>query len=267
MSDSLEKKFSDFRTAGLNGPSAQTIRERGDAMRRRRNITTGLAALATLTVIGAVPFALMQNDESTSLPISTAPTQTPNESPGVKSDYAIQPEQILTVEDLPQLPDGVSKWTSNEPSATWACDTAAASKLDSESSAMVEYGAHFLRGDGTQSFKVREEVLIFKDENEAFTARNEALGLLVDCEAAKGFFKFDGSEEGRTAMSAFSYGAPEACEGDCDATWFDYMGVAQDGNRVILLSYAQIAGPLPPEGDLRSDFFSLLDRAVEVARD
>lgn len=44
-----------------------------------------------------------------------------------------------------------------------------------------------------------------------------------------------------------TYAAPEVCT-ECDGAWFDELAVVLTGQRLVLVSHAEVGGPLPPEG-------------------
>ena len=76
--------------------------------------------------------------------------------------------------------------------------------------------------------------------------------ILDQCESAEGLTfagagDTDGIDANQADFSTFTYAAPEICT-DCDGVWFDRMGMAQVGDKIALVSYAEVGGPLQPQG-------------------
>jgi hypothetical protein len=71
-----------------------------------------------------------------------------------------------------------------------------------------------------------------------------------------------GGPGGRGSWCVRTFSAPDVCT-DCDAVRFDRVGVAQIGDRLVLVSLAEVGGPLEPQG-LDDTMTALLDRAITV---
>ena len=62
---------------------------------------------------------------------------------------------------------------------------------------------------------------------------------------------------GGSRYATWVYAATEVCT-DCDAAWFDRMGVVPNGARIAVVTYRELGGPLEPEG-LDATMTELLD--------
>ncbi len=55
---------------------------------------------------------------------------------------------------------------------------------------------------------------------------------------------------GGSRYATWVYGAADFCGGadGCDAAWFDRMGVVRSGDRIAVVTFRELGGPLEPDG-------------------
>lgn len=179
---------------------------------------------------------------------------------------------LLALGDLPER-DRLGAWAEDPAdTVTWACGPAGLfSDLDAEGSAAVRYAASGADDEGGPTIgRVRTAVLQFSPEDDAaeraYDALQDNLAFCaeedddIDALAEGGFLQGIGDD---ASYGAFTYAAPEICT-DCDGVWFDRMAVARVGDRVVVVSYAEVGGPLQPAG-LGKALRDVLERAVDLA--
>ena len=112
-------------------------------------------------------------------------------------------------------------------------------------------------------------MLQFDDAATAKEEYNQAQGWIVGCPGGKDLANKGVSvtnfeiENGQGEWRQHDFYAPDICT-DCDAIRFDRMGVAQFDDRVVLVSLAEVGGPLEPEG-LDASMDELFQAAVTKA--
>ncbi len=112
-------------------------------------------------------------------------------------------------------------------------------------------------------------MLQFDDAATAKEEYNQAQGWIVGCPGGKDLARKGVSvttveiEDGQGEWRQHDFYAPDICT-ECDAIRFDRMGVAQFDDRVVLVSLAEVGGPLEPEG-LDASMDELFQAAVTKA--
>ncbi len=240
----------------VNPMSAAEVRRRGDRLRRRNTaLVVGGAALAVALV--AVPVAVFAGGDDGGTP---APA-----NPALTSDV------LLTADEVPTR-DRLAAWEETEPEGqTLACAPAAPAALDASSSVRRDFRADGADGptDETPLSVVRTEVLQFDDAATAKEEYDQAQGWIVGCPGGKDLASKGVSvntveiEDGQGEWRQHDFYAPDICT-ECDAIRFDRMGVAQFDDRVVLVSLAEVGGPLEPEG-LDASMDELFQAAVTKA--
>lgn len=179
---------------------------------------------------------------------------------------------VLSLADLPGR-DRLGAWAEDpDDTITWACGPADLfTALDAETSVAGRYAAAGADDEGGPAIaRVRTAVLQLSPDDDASERAYDALqDNLAFCAGeddsikplkAGGFVQGLGDD---ATWSGFSYAATDICT-DCDAFWFDRMGVARVGDRVIVVSYAEVGGPLQPE-NLDQVFLDVFERAVDLS--
>jgi len=169
---------------------------------------------------------------------------------------------LMTAADLAPMPEAEA-WEQREPLAvpTLACQPAWLTSLEPE--AMVSREFRITEpGSGTETHRVNEAVLEFGDAAAARSAYATVRGWIADCSdlvqpilvlGEPAIIRGDDVTEpdvpaDGVAMREVWLPAPEVCE-ECDAAWFDHQAVALIGNRLVLVSHGEVAGPLSPGAD------------------
>ena len=112
-------------------------------------------------------------------------------------------------------------------------------------------------------------MLQFDDAATAQEEYNQAQGWIVGCPGGEDLARKGVTvtsfeiENGQGEWRQHDFYAPDICT-DCDAIRFDRMGVAQFDDRVVLVSLAEVGGPLEPEG-LDASMDELFQAAVTKA--
>jgi hypothetical protein len=179
------------------------------------------------------------------------------------------PDESLSVVDpglLPAVPR-MDPWESipSQSDPTLACQGGWLSSLGADEVVTGERRAGYPdAGADVASAKVNVAVLQYADAAAAGAAYDTVAGWLEECPASQTDVEPNVDVRAAPVEVAISgverahqvrvvYGAPEACGGgDCDAAWFDHQTVAQAGDRLVLVTYAEAAGPCPP-GDVNGD--------------
>jgi len=212
------------------------VRRRGDRLRRRNTAVVVGGAVAAV-VLAAVPVAVLAgNDGGDPTPVGPATATT---------------DDLLTADELPARED-LDPWREASPEGP--VFTCAPDGLDAPDAVRRDFEASITGpGPDDSSAWVRTQVLSFDDAADARGAYQDALDAAAECpghpdahrDKATGTLEL---EDGQAAWLTRSWVAPEICGGECDAAIFDRMGVAQLDDRVVLVSLAQVGGPLEPEG-------------------
>ena len=256
MPDPIEELSNFEPGVPVNPMPAAEVRRRGDRLRRRNTaLVVGGAALAVALV--AVPIAVFAGGDDGGTP---APA-----NPALTSDV------LLTADEVPAR-DRLTAWEETEPEGqTLTCAPAAPAALDASSSERRDFRADIADApaDEIPSSVVRTEVLQFDDAATAKEEYNQAQGWIVGCPGGKDLANKGVSvtnfeiENGQGEWRQHDFYAPDICT-DCDAIRFDRMGVAQFDDRVVLVSLAEVGGPLEPEG-LDASMDELFQAAVTKA--
>ncbi len=181
------------------------------------------------------------------------------------ADPASPEGALLRLSDLPTR-ERTGPWSvATDDTTTWACAPDGFGDLDVAGSTAARYSAVPAQSDGEPIGRVRSAVLEFSDIELAGAEFQKLLTVLDDCEADQGLAfagsgETDGIDANQAAWSTYTYAAPEICT-DCDAVWFDRMGAVQVGSKIALVSYAEVGGPLQPNG-LDKVMTDLLDAAA-----
>jgi len=244
MSDPIDKLASFDPGPAMNPLPPSEVRRRGDRARRRHTALVVGGAVAAVVLI-ATPIAVLANRDGGGRTQPAGPV--------------LGQEVLLTADEVPAR-ERLTPWREADPQGrVLACGPDDSASLDGESSVRRDFDADIAgapAGDLPASV-VRTEVLEFTDEAGARSAYETALGWITDCPGGE-----DGVARGGTAQSQFDlegggqgewrphiFSAPEFCGGsECDAALFDRMGVAQFDDRLVLISLAEVGGPLEPEG-------------------
>jgi hypothetical protein len=243
MSDPLDKLASFDPGPAMSPLPPSEVRRRGDRARRRHTaLVVGGAVAAVVLVV--TPIAVLANRDGGGKTQPAGPV--------------LSEEVLLTADEVPGR-ERLTPWREADPQGpVLACAPDSAS-LDGESSVRRDFDADIAgapAGDLPASV-VRTEVLEFTDDAAARAGYETALGWITDCPGAEDSvarggtaqskFDLDGGGQGEWRPHIFS--APEFCGGgDCDAALFDRMGVAQFDDRLVLVSLAEVGGPLEPDG-------------------
>jgi len=242
----------------VNPMPAAEVRRRGDRLRRRNAaLVVGGAALAVALV--AIPIAVFAGGNDAGKPQPVGP--------------GLSDKVLLTTDEVPAR-ERLTEWRESEEQEgeVLACAPGPISGLMDESSVRRDFAADIAGGPAGElpASVVRTAVLEFGDATSARAAYDTVLGWVLDCpgmdnvnrDAAEWAVVIDGGGQGEWRLRVRS--APEYCGGDCDAAVFDRMGVAQFGDRVVLVSLAEVGGPLEPEG-LDATMEDLFNAAITKA--
>lgn len=112
-----------------------------------------------------------------------------------------------------------------------------------------------LPGGKDVTAEARITVLQYGSTEEGEAAEAAVLGWITDCDepTAWWFPRRGATREGDLVetqagtYATWTYLARDVCT-DCDAQWFERMGVLADLGRMVVVSYREIGGPLEPEG-------------------
>ena len=258
MPDPIDELSSFEPGVPMSPMSPAEIRRRGERLRRRNTaLAVGGAAAAVLLVV--VPVAVFRSDDG------GGGTPQPAQAP-------ITADHLLTADELP-VRDRLSPWEETMPDGqVLACAPQAPASLDETVAFRRDFRADVAdapSGEVPVSV-IRTEVLQFDDATEARQAYDQAQGWVLGCPggddlARKGIsvssFELDGGGLGEWRLHEFY--APDICE-ECDAIRFDRMGIAQFDDRMVLVSLAEVGGPLEPEG-LDDSMNELFQAAVAKA--
>jgi hypothetical protein len=122
--------------------------------------------------------------------------------------------------------------------------------------------------DGPYAARIGETVLQFADPGAAGDAMQSVQSWLQDC-AGPDLVKHDvlASEtvDGYGSWEVLLRSAQDFCGGtECDAVWFDREALLRVGDRLVLVSMAEVGGPLEPDG-LSASMHDLVDTAIKAA--
>jgi hypothetical protein len=256
MPDPIEELSNFDPRSPVNPMPAAEVRRRGDRLRRRNTALVVGGAVAAV-VLAAVPVAVFAGGDNGDDP-----------EPG---PAAITSDVLLTADELPER-DRLAPWEETDPEGqTLACAPAEPAALDATTSVRRDFSAGLADApaDETPVSVVRTEVLQFADEATARSEYDQAQGWILGCPGGRDLARKGVSvttleiDNGRGEWRQHDFYAPDICT-ECDAVRFDRMGVAQFDDRVVLVSLAEVGGPLEPEG-LDASMDELIQAAVTKA--
>jgi hypothetical protein len=218
-------------------PAAE-VRARGDRLRRRNAALVVGGAVAAIVLI-AVPVAVFAGDDDDGMP---------------QPAEGLTDKVLLTADEVPAR-ERLTEWRQAEPDGQVLACAPNGAALDAEASVRRDFSADVAgqpAGDQPVSI-VRTEVLQFDDESAARDAYDTAQGWVFGCPggddlADKGVSEYSlRLQNGQAQARQHDFFATDICT-ECDAIRFDHMGVAQFDNRLVLVSFAEVGGPLEPTG-------------------
>ncbi|HWM74857.1 MAG TPA: hypothetical protein VNQ53_14000 [Nocardioides sp.] len=240
MPDPIEELSSFEPGVPVNPMPAAEVRRRGDRLRRRKTaLVVGGAAAAVVLV--AVPLAVFAGGDDGGTP---APAK-----------RELTTDVLLTADEVPAR-ERLTPWEETDPEGkVLACAPAEPAALDADTSMRRDFAAGIANSpaDGTPASVIRTEVLQFDDAATAREEYNQAVGWIVGCPGGEDLARKGVSTTtvdlagGQGEWRLHEFYATDVCT-ECDAIRFDRMGVAQFDDRVVLVSLAEIGGPLEPEG-------------------
>lgn len=204
-------------------------------------------------------------------------TTTPPDAADVLDD-----SHLVEAGALPAVPDR-EPWerVASQPVPTLICQGGWLSSLEPTDTVTRELRIPEPRADYDLGM-VNVAVLAFAEQETADAAYGTVTGWLERCPASQQdaaeprvdtpAAAVDVPGADRAHQVRVDYVAPEVCpDGGCDAAWFDHQTVAQIGDRLVLVTYAELAGPCPP-GDACPEteqsvrpWFDRVAAAVEAA--
>ncbi len=243
MSDPDERLSSFDPGPSMNPLPPTEVRRQGERLRRRNTALVVGGAVAAVVLI-ATPLAVFANRDDDIKPQPAVP--------------ALDTSVLLTADEVP-VRDRLSQWREDEqrgPVLACAPDTGAS--LDEASAVRRDFDADIAgvpAGELPASI-VRTEVLEFGDDAAARDAYETAVAWITECPGREGAASTDATavstidleSDGQGEWRPHVFSAPEYCGDDCDAAMFDRMGVAQFDDRLVLVSLAEVGGPLEPAG-------------------
>jgi hypothetical protein len=234
---------------------------------RSRGFGAGMAALgvAAAVGIGVMAHGALADSRGDTTP-SRAQTPAQHTSDGVKTHRQNGGHKgprsdsgTLQLEDLPDRPD-LGDWAPVEPTgkgSSLACvPTDVTQGLHAEASYERRFAARTATAEDTGPYAARigETVLQFADQDAAEVAMQSVASWLQDCagpDLVKHELLASETVEGRGDgfWETLLRSAEDFCGGtDCDAVWFDREGLVHVGDRLVLVSLAEVGGPLEPDG-------------------
>ncbi len=258
MSDPMDE-LSNFEPGVPMSPiPAAEVRRRGERLRRRNAALVVGGAVAAIVLI-AVPLAVVASggEDDRGTPQPAAPVITEGDA--------------LTVDELP-VRDRLTPWQSMAPEGqVFSCAPKLPASLDEIRGYRVDFRADIADtpANDIPSSVIRSQVLQFDSASEAREAYDQAQGWNFGCPggdnlARKGVTVTSYElENGQGEWRLHEFYAPDICT-ECDAIRFDRMGLAQWDDRMVLVSLAEVGGPMEPEG-LDASMKDLFESAVEEA--
>lgn len=256
MSDPFDE-LTDFEAGVPVSPSpAAEIRRRGERLRRRNALMTVGGAVAAIVLV-AVPVAIVSGDDG----------GTPQPAPPA----GLSQRALLTADELP-VREGLSPYQEMPPDGQLlACAPRASASLDETRGFRRDFRADAEGApvEETANSVIRTAVLQFDDSADARAAYDEVQGWLLGCPGGDDLARKGVSlstlelRDGRGEWRLHEFYATDVCTG-CDAIRFDRMGVARFGDRLVLVSLAEVGGPLEPEG-LDSSMNDVFEDAIGKA--
>lgn len=241
---------------------AADIRRRGDRLRRRNVGLAAAGAVAVVALIAAPLAALSGGGDVDALPPAeqqttqvTDPSPSPSADPSPEAE-ALQQSDLLEVGDLPSR-DRLGEWVDVNPGGEPVLQCMPVgydvASVTSAAEALPAFDPQVTNPSDVPMARMRTAIYEFPDADSASGALAEVGTQLSTCEEFAGLKAGPYTRPGALAggeyveWRLFTYGDPEICT-ECDGMWFDRMGIAQVGDRLLVLSYAEVGGPLQPDG-------------------
>ncbi len=206
-----------------------------------------------------VRFALdQQADVVTAMGMFDLPTGDPGTENGGSTSGDL-PDSVLSAADLPTR-DRLTPW---EPAPypdqpVIACQPGVS--FSGEFLGQRDFTARIAAGDGAPegtdtAAEIRLAVYEYDSPDAAAAAAAAVTGWFTDCDAPAQRDPTSLTRQGDVVegpggqrYATWVYSAPEACSDDCDAAWFDRMGVVRSDDRIAVVSFRELGGPLEPDG-------------------
>ncbi|WP_248583033.1 hypothetical protein [Nocardioides sp. InS609-2] len=165
---------------------------------------------------------------------------------------------LLTADEVPAR-DRLTAWRDADPAseAALACQSGPLDALGAETVARRRFVANIAQApEGDPSASVDLALLQYADVAAAETARQTVADQIEVCsptldDIGEAKLVPDSREvlagDGRVVWMQRDFLASDLCT-DCDAVRFHRMGVGVVGSRLLLVSLAEVGGPLQPEG-------------------
>lgn len=217
-------------------------------------------------------FGMSQNDEATALVDGEQRTIAAGiierlcvfaaDPCGAEDEPVLTKDNLVTADQLPRVEDRfVGPWEAVEPQPvpTLSCQADWLEALGADEMVYREFraGSTVEEEQEYPSAMVNTAVLAFDGAGSAATAYETVVGWVETCKDRVDDSQplaFNGEptvpapvEGGQGMWRNVHLFAPEVCE-ECDAVWFDRQGAALVGDRLVLVSFARLGGPLEPEG-------------------
>ncbi len=109
----------------------------------------------------------------------------------------------------------------------------------------------------TPAAEIRLAVYEYGTADDAAAAAAAVTGWFTDCDAPAQMDPSQMTRQGEVVAgpggsryATWVYGAADFCGGadGCDAAWFDRMGVVRSGDRIAVVTFRELGGPLEPDG-------------------
>jgi len=236
-------------------------------------LTLGVAAVVGTGVLTAGAMAASRGDTTPTRGDTTAQHDNAGGTPHVRSGERSQSD-MLQLQDLPDRPE-LGDWAAEEPSGKGlACaPTDRIEGLDAQGSQERLFAARSATGadTGPHTARIGEMVLVFSDQAGAVDAMQSVASWFLDCappDLVKHDFLASETVEDPGAAGFWETllrSAQDFCGGtDCDAVWFDREALVHVGSRLVLVSLAEVGGPLEPDG-LTESMRALVSAAINAA--
>ena len=169
------------------------------------------------------------------------------------------PDSVLSVDDLP-VRERLAPWerASYPDVPVIACQPGVS--FSGEFLGHADFNAPIAPEPGTTGgggpiAEIRTSWYEYPTEDDAAAAAAAVTTWFTDCDAPAQRDPADLTRQGDVVegpggsrYATWVYSAPEVCSDDCDAAWFDRMGVVRNGARIAVVTFREVGGPLEPEG-------------------
>jgi hypothetical protein len=253
-------------------------KKRADAQRNggfARWVTTSV--VLAVVGIGAIAAGAMAASRGHASPSSGGTTTQHHTAGATDRPHAKRSDSVvLQVQDLPDRPE-LGDWAVVQPDdsgSALACVPARVTDgLGAQSSLERRFAARNATAGDTPQYDARigETVLTFSDSAAAVDAMQSVASWLQDCagpDLVKHEFLASETVEGPGGggfWETLLRSAQDVCDGtDCDAIWFDREALLHVGDRLVLVSMAEVGGPVEPDG-LAASMHDIVDTAIRAA--